>query len=238
MDMDIWREYWRRTQVQGLIVNTGGIVAYYASSLDLQYRAQGLGDQYFLGEFISLARQEGLTVLARMDINRATKQFYEDHPDWFVVNVDGEPHTSNDRYFSCVNSDYYKKFIPQVLGEIIRLYQPDGFTDNSWTGVSRHMICHCEKDVFQKFLIIARMGGDEFIVIISQENEKSVDHVIVEQEIISRMMQRLSSLEFRYIHKIESNNIRWLLYCFFDIVLNIHHINGEVSLWMPLSLLI
>jgi hypothetical protein len=143
MDLDMWKEYWLRTRVQGLIINTGGIVAYYASSLELQYRAQGLGDQDFLGRFISQARQEGLTVLARMDINRATKEFYEIHPDWFVVHADGQPHTSNGRYFSCVNSDYYKKFIPQVLGEIIRLYQPDGFTDNSWTGVSRHIICHC-----------------------------------------------------------------------------------------------
>ena len=27
-----WREHWRRTRVQGVIVNAGGIVAYYPSS--------------------------------------------------------------------------------------------------------------------------------------------------------------------------------------------------------------
>lgn len=152
IDMDMWREYWRETRVQGLIVNAGGIVAYYPSSFDLQYRAQGLGDRDFFGEFTSEARKEGLTILARMDVNRATKDFYDRHPDWFVVNAQGEPHTSNGRYFSCVNSAYYKEYIPQVLREIIRLYQPDGFADNSWTGVNRQIICFCDncKQKFKK----------------------------------------------------------------------------------------
>jgi hypothetical protein len=143
-DLDWWREYWHKTKVQGLIINGGGIVAYYPSSLELQYRAQGLGDYDLYGEFSSAARQEGLVVLARMDINRATQDFYEAYPEWFVVNSDGVPVTSNGRYFSCLNSPYYKEYIPQVLEEIITKYHPDGFTDNSWTGVSRQTICHCE----------------------------------------------------------------------------------------------
>jgi hypothetical protein len=143
-DFEWWREYWRKTRVQGVIVNAGGIVAYYPSSFELQYRAKGLGELDLLGEFVKEARKEGLIVLARMDVNRATKDFYDAHPDWFVVNAKGEPVTSDGRYFSCVNSAYYKEYIPQVLKEIITNYQPDGFTDNSWTGVSRSTICHCE----------------------------------------------------------------------------------------------
>lgn len=142
-DLNWWREYWRRTRVQGIIVNAGGIVAYYPSTLESHYRAQGLGDRDLLGDFVSSGRKEGLTILARMDINRVTEDFYENHPDWFVVNSAGKPHTVDGRYFSCINSDYYKKYIPQVLKEIITSYQPDGFTDNSWTGVSRQIICHC-----------------------------------------------------------------------------------------------
>jgi len=139
-----WRkEYWHKTRVQGIIVNAGGIVAYYPSSFKMQYRAKGLGNRDLFGEFLMAARNEGLTVLARMDINRATEPFYEAHPDWFVVNAEGVPLTLDGRYFSCVNSGYYKEFVPQVLKEIIAKYRPDGFTDNSWTGVSRQTICHC-----------------------------------------------------------------------------------------------
>lgn len=143
-DMSWWKQYWRGTRVQGVIVNAGGIVAYYPSQLELQYRAKGLGDRDLFGEWVTEARNEGLAVLARMDINRATQEFYDAHPDWFVVNRHGEPLTTDGRYFSCINSDYYKEFIPEVLKEIIAAYGPDGFTDNSWTGVSRSNICHCE----------------------------------------------------------------------------------------------
>ncbi|WP_274649768.1 alpha-amylase family protein [Paenibacillus humicola] len=142
-DKEWWKSYWKQTRVQGVIVNAGGIVAYYPSAMKLQYRAQGLGDRDLFGEFTAEARKAGLAVLARMDINRATRDFYDAHPDWFVVDADGRPVQSNGRYFSCVNSGYYKEYIPQVLREIIERYKPEGFTDNSWTGASRSIICHC-----------------------------------------------------------------------------------------------
>jgi two-component system cell cycle response regulator len=49
------------------------------------------------------------------------------------------------------------------------------------------------KEVFQNSSIIARLGGDEFIIILPQEYEKPADHLIVEQEYSSIMMQRLTS---------------------------------------------
>jgi hypothetical protein len=143
-DMEWWKEYWLRTRIQGIIVNAGGIVAYYPSSFKLHYRAEGLGGHDLFGDFVKAGRKEGLAILARMDINRATQDFYVTHPDWFVVNSEGVPHMADGRYFSCINSDYYKTYIPEILKEIISNYQPDGFTDNSWTGVSRQIICHCD----------------------------------------------------------------------------------------------
>jgi len=143
-DIEFWRQYWRRTKIQGVIINCGGIVAYYPSKLELQYRAQYLGDQDFYKRVSDAAREEGIVVVARMDINRATKEFFEAHPDWFCRTKNGDPIMSNDRYFSCINSDYYKVFIPQVLEEIIERYQPVGFADNSWRGLDRNTICYCK----------------------------------------------------------------------------------------------
>jgi hypothetical protein len=31
-DLDFWRAHWRRTKVQGVIINAGGIVAYYPTA--------------------------------------------------------------------------------------------------------------------------------------------------------------------------------------------------------------
>jgi len=143
-DLEFWRQQWRRTKTQGVIINCGGIVAYYPSMFELQYRAQYLGDQDFFKRVSDIAREEGLVVIARMDINRATGEFYEAHPEWFSRRRNGDPIINNGRYVSCINSGYYKEFIPQVLEEIIERYRPNGFTDNSWRGLDRNTICYCD----------------------------------------------------------------------------------------------
>ncbi|QGQ99494.1 GGDEF domain-containing response regulator [Paenibacillus psychroresistens] len=49
------------------------------------------------------------------------------------------------------------------------------------------------KETFLNSSIIARMGGDEFIVIIPQKKEEYVDHMIIEQELNTKMKTRLTS---------------------------------------------
>ena len=143
-DPSFWREHWRRTRVQGIIVNAGGIVAYYPTRFELQYRAEHLEGRDLFGEITEAAREEGLAVLARMDSNRADEPLYRAHPDWFCLNAEGEPCRAGGRYQACVNGPYYSEYLPEVLREIIDRYHPDGFTDNSWTGMGRRYICHCE----------------------------------------------------------------------------------------------
>ncbi|MDP9366615.1 MAG: Tat pathway signal protein [Chloroflexota bacterium] len=142
-DAEWWREHWRRTRVQGVIVNAGGIVAYYPSRYPLHHRAQFLGERDLYGEIVAAAREDGLAVLARMDSNRADERFYLEHPDWFAVDAEGRPYKAGDLFIACVNSAYYDEFLPGILREIIERSHPDGFTDNSWSGLERGRICHC-----------------------------------------------------------------------------------------------
>src|SRR5437870_846929 len=79
-DLGWWRQYWKRTQVQGLVMSAGGIVAYYPSRFPLQHRAEFLGERDLYGELANAAHEDGLVVLARMDSNRATEDFYRAHP--------------------------------------------------------------------------------------------------------------------------------------------------------------
>lgn len=144
IDIEFWRAHWKRLRIEGVIVNASGIVSYYPGRSPLQYRASGLGERDFFGEFVAAARQEGIAVVARMDVNRCTEDFYNAHPDWFCRDADGKPITSQGRYFSCINGGYYEEFIPDTLREIIELYHPDGFTDNSWSGMGRRAICYCD----------------------------------------------------------------------------------------------
>src|SRR6516162_9717833 len=49
-DIAWWRQHWNRTRVQGVIVNAGGIVAYYPSKYPLHYRPAALGERDLYGE--------------------------------------------------------------------------------------------------------------------------------------------------------------------------------------------
>jgi hypothetical protein len=143
-DIPWWRGYWKRTEVQGVIINAGGIVAYYPSKYPLQHRAEFLNGRDLYGEIAAAAHEDGLAVLARMDSNRTAEDFYRAHPDWFARNAAGEPIRAEDKYVTCVNSPYYNEYLPGVLTEIIERSRPEGVTDNSWAGLGRNTICYCD----------------------------------------------------------------------------------------------
>jgi len=142
-DLAWWRRHWQRTQTQGVIVNAGGIVAYYPSHVPLHRPARLLGGRDLFGELCRAAHEDGLVVFARMDSNRAHEEFYQAHPDWFAVDAAGRPHKAGELYVSCINGPYYDEHIPAILREIAERYRPEGFTDNSWSGLGRGTICFC-----------------------------------------------------------------------------------------------
>src|SRR5262249_16725070 len=48
-DIPWWREFWKRTEIQGVVINAGGIVAYYPSQIPFHQRAEFLGDRDLYG---------------------------------------------------------------------------------------------------------------------------------------------------------------------------------------------
>ncbi len=143
-DIAWWREQWKRTEVQAVIINAGGIVAYYPSRFPLHHQAEFLGGRDLFGELTKAAHDDGLFVMARMDSNRTAEDFFKAHPDWFTRDAQGRPYRAADKYISCINSPYYDEYLPGVLREIVERSHPDGFTDNSWAGMGRESICYCD----------------------------------------------------------------------------------------------
>ena len=143
-DIPWWRDFWKRTRVQGVIINAGGIVAYYPSKFPLQHRAEFLNGRDLYGDLAKAAHEDGLTVVARMDSNRTAEDFFKAHPDWFARTSSGDPYRVADKYVTCVNSPYYDEYLPSVLTEIIDRSHPEGFADNSWSGLGRDSICYCD----------------------------------------------------------------------------------------------
>ena len=148
IDLAWWRAHWKRTAVQGVVVNAGGITAYYPTEVPFHRRSPFLGDRDLFGEITAAAHEDGLAVFARMDSNRADEAFFRAHPDWFAHDAEGKPYRVTDLYQACVNSPYYDEYMPAILREIATRYRPEGFTDNNWNGPMRHQPCfcvHCER---------------------------------------------------------------------------------------------
>jgi len=142
-DLSWWREHWRQTYLQGVVVNAGGIVAYYPTAVPFHRRAATLGDRDLFGEICRAAQSDGLAVFARMDSNRADANLFNAHPDWFARDADGRPYQLNELYIACVNGPYYHEHIPAILREVATRYRPEGFTDNNWNGPMRDQPCFC-----------------------------------------------------------------------------------------------
>ena len=143
-DIQRWRKFWKQTGTKGVIINAGGIVAYYPTRVPLHRPATFLGGRDLFGELCRAAHEDGLAVFARMDSNRAHEEFFKAHPDWFAIDVSGKPYKAGDLFITCINSPYYNDHIPSILTEIATLYHPEGFTDNSWSGLGRESICYCD----------------------------------------------------------------------------------------------
>ena len=143
-DIPWWREQWKRTNTQGIVVNAGGIVAFYPTKVPFHRRAQFLGDRDLFGDLAKAARADGIVVFARMDSNGAGDEVYQAHPDWFTRNAAGQPYRREQTLnVPCINGPYYREHIPSILREIASTYHPEGFTDNSWSGLGRSSVCYC-----------------------------------------------------------------------------------------------
>ena len=80
-DIAWWRDYWKRTEVQGVIVNAGGIVAYYPSKFPLHRRAKFLGDRDLFGELTRAAHEQGIAFRRRVGRQIPDQAAAGDGPD-------------------------------------------------------------------------------------------------------------------------------------------------------------
>lgn len=132
-----------------IVSNIGGIVAFYPTKLQYQYKNPYLtGD--FVAQMIEAAHAEGLAYIGRFDLSKGMKAAYDAHPDWFMLNRDGKPREYEGTYQACPNGGWAKEYGAQILSEALRKYRPDGVFFNM-TGYPQtdyaninHGICVCE----------------------------------------------------------------------------------------------
>jgi len=145
-DIDWWRRLLEETQVQGVVINAGGIVAYYPSKYLCTTGRSSCVNRDLYGELAEAAHKDGLVVFARNGLpNQAWPDFYKAHPDWFRPELQRQPLSEcgalrHLRETARTTNEY----LPGILREIIERSRPEGFTDNSWSGLGRNSICYCD----------------------------------------------------------------------------------------------
>src|SRR3989441_3985645 len=159
MDVDAWMDYWTSLKINAVLLNGGGIVAFYPTEVPFHHRSRFLGSRDLFGEMVAAARKRNIRVVARMDCNLAWEEDLRAHPEWFERNRNGSPRPDGESpwlYHTCMFSTYFSEHMPAIYREINERYPVDGFFTNGWPATGAPGVCHCENC---QVIYLEKVGG-------------------------------------------------------------------------------
>jgi hypothetical protein len=147
LDANAWMDYWASLRVDAVLLNGGGIMAFYPTEVPYHHRSEFLGSRDLFGEMVAAAKKRNIRAVARMDCNLAYIEALRAHPEWFERNRDGTPRPHDEctwLYKTCMFSTYFSEQMPAIYREINRRYPIDGFFTNGWPSTDDLEVCFCE----------------------------------------------------------------------------------------------
>jgi hypothetical protein len=147
LDIAQWVDYWSSLKLDVLLLNAGGIMAFYPTKIPYHHRSQFLGTRDLFGDFTKAAKARGMRVVARLDCNSAYQEAVQAKPEWFIRAADGQPvkHSESPWLFqTCMFTSYFSEQMPAIIREVNSLYDVDGFFTNGWPGTGRPPACRCD----------------------------------------------------------------------------------------------
>lgn len=141
-----------------LMMNAGGIVAFYPTKLEFQYRAAGQ-QKDLLKEAIEKAHASGMKFIARFDFSKAHESIFDKRPEWFYRTGAGKEVNYHGIVHTCINGYYQREYSLQMIDEVISNYNVDGIFFNMFGYQTRdysgthYGICFCDscKAKFREF---------------------------------------------------------------------------------------
>jgi hypothetical protein len=137
MDVDFWRRYWRETEVQGMILNAGGVTAFYPTKIPYHHMPASMGGRDLFGELTKACKEDGVVLCARLSYGYANADILKAHPDWFCVDAQGARTRQ-----TCMNGGYIYEYTPLIVKEIVANYRPAGFSLSAWG--ANYDLCYCD----------------------------------------------------------------------------------------------
>jgi len=160
LKVDEWADYWASLKVNAVLLNGGGIVAFYPTEVPYHHRSEFLGTRDLFGEMVAAMKKRHLRVVARMDCNLAYEEALKAHREWFERNRDGSARRHNESpwlFRTCMFSPYFTEQMPAIYREINRRYAVDGFFTNGWPSTGALGVCYCDscRSIYRN-----QIGGD------------------------------------------------------------------------------
>lgn len=180
-----------------LIINGGGIMAFYPTKLENQYTNPYMNEN-MLGDVIRKCHENGIKVITRFDFSRAHESIFKKHPDWFYISPKGERIINDDMYVVSIDATYEQQVLFDIVEEVIDNYPIDGIfinmpgyqTRNPYIGVYHGI----DQNEFSKKRFAEFSGG------MTLPKEENVDDPVFSkyQEFkkysVDDLMQRLNTL--------------------------------------------
>lgn len=112
-----------------LLINAGGIMAYYPTKLDFQY-VNPFMQTNMLAEVIEKCHRLDIKVMVRFDFSRIHESIFRMHPDWCYISPSGERIINDDMYLISINAPYLQDRSIRIVQEVIDNYPIDGLFIN------------------------------------------------------------------------------------------------------------
>ena len=108
-----------------LLINAGGIMAFYPTKLDFHYTNPYMKPGV-LGDIIKKCHKNQIRVIVRFDFSRVHESIYKAHPDWCYISQKGERIINTDMYVVSINAPYVQKKAFKIIEEVIDTFPIDG----------------------------------------------------------------------------------------------------------------
>lgn len=108
-----------------LIINAGGIMAFYDTKLNFHYKNPWMKDN-MLKEVVQKCHQHNIKVIVRFDFSRVHESIYKAHPDWCYISPKNERIINTDMYVVSINAPYVQDKAFKIIEEVIDFFPIDG----------------------------------------------------------------------------------------------------------------
>lgn len=148
LDVDGLIDELKQFSANVLMMNAGGIFAFYPTKLQYHYRTPHQHKD-LLGEAVAKAHVAGMRFIARFDFSKAHESIFQKKPEWFYRTKEGLAVNYGGIVHTCLNGWYQQHYALQMIEEVITAYPVDGIFFNMFGYIrtdysgNDYGICYC-----------------------------------------------------------------------------------------------